>query len=195
MGLINFLKSKFSKKDKKEEKESQVTEEKKKVETEEEIENKYIAGLDKSRIGFTESMKKLAKANKVVNDEYFDELERILIEADVGVDLSIELIKEASFQSKAKGITDAEQLNDLLIDLMFVGYANKGGSFQTEVNLSSDGPTVILLAGVNGVGKTTTLAKLATNIKTEDIRFWLLLLTPLEQELSNNCSTGVIKSG
>ena len=69
MGLINFLKSKFSKKDKKEEKESQVTEEKKKVETEEEIENKYIAGLDKSRIGFTESMKKLAKANKVVNDE------------------------------------------------------------------------------------------------------------------------------
>ena len=64
MGLINFLKSKFSKKDKKEEKESQVTEEKKKVETEEEIENKYIAGLDKSRIGFTESMKKLAKAKK-----------------------------------------------------------------------------------------------------------------------------------
>ena len=165
MGLINFLKSKFSKKDKKEEKESQVTEEKKKVETEEEIENKYIAGLDKSRIGFTESMKKLAKANKVVNDEYFDELERILIEADVGVDLSIELIKEASFQSKAKGITDAEQLNDLLIDLMFVGYANKGGSFQTEVNLSSDGPTVILLAGVNGVGKTTTLAKLAYKYK------------------------------
>ena len=169
MGLINFLKSKFSKKDKKEEKESQVTEEKKKVETEEEIENKYIAGLDKSRIGFTESMKKLAKANKVVNDEYFDELERILIEADVGVDLSIELIKEASFQSKAKGITDAQQLNDLLIDLMFVGYANKGGSFQTEVNLSSDGPTVILLAGVNGVGKTTTLAKLAYKYKKRGI--------------------------
>ena len=181
MGLINFLKNKFSRK--KDEKENEKVEEVEKQETskveipekkeetiskkeqEKLVEEKYIAGLDKSRIGFTESMKKLAKAHKVVNDEYFDELERILIEADVGVDLSIELIKQTSLEASAKNITDSEQLNDLLIDKMFIGYANKGGSFQTELNFASSGPTIILMAGVNGVGKTTTLAKLAYKYK------------------------------
>ena len=175
MGLINFLKNKFGhkKEETKEEKVTDVNEHSNKEETEKlsskeiekQVEEKYVAGLDKSRIGFTESMKKLAKAHKVINQEYFDELERILIEADVGVDLSIELIKQTSLEASSKNITDAEELNNLLIDKMFVGYANKGGSFQTELNFAKDGPTVVLLAGVNGVGKTTTLAKLAKKYK------------------------------
>ncbi len=175
MGLINFLKNKFGhkKEETKEEKVTDVNENSNKEENEKlsskeiekQVEEKYVAGLDKSRIGFTESMKKLAKAHKVINQEYFDELERILIEADVGVDLSIELIKQTSLEASSKNITDAEELNNLLIDKMFVGYANKGGSFQTELNFAKDGPTIVLLAGVNGVGKTTTLAKLAKKYK------------------------------
>jgi fused signal recognition particle receptor len=134
-------------------------------EKEKEIEDKYVAGLDKSRIGFTEKLKKLANSNKVVNQEYFDSLERILIEADVGVSLSLELIKETSIEASAKKITSADELNDLLIDKMFVSYANKGGSFSTDITFVENGPTVLFLCGVNGVGKTTTVAKLAHKYK------------------------------
>lgn len=163
MGLINFLKSKFS--HRKEEKKENVANEKavelSPKEEEKAIEDKYVAGLDKSRIGFTDRLKKLASTNKVVNQEYFDALERILIEADVGVNLTLELIREASMEASAKKITDPIELNDLLIDKMFVSYANKGGSFSTELHFAKEGPTVIFMCGVNGVGKTTTVAKLA----------------------------------
>lgn len=163
MGLINFLKQKFSRnKDDKEKK--QIDSQETYIE-EKSSEDKYVAGLDKSRIGFTERLKKLANSNKVVNQEYFDELERILIEADVGVSLSLELIKETAMEASAKEITDPVELNDLLIDKMFVSYANKGGSFSTEIEFYDDRPTVVFLCGVNGVGKTTTAAKLAFKYK------------------------------
>lgn len=163
MGLINFLKSKFShrKEEKKEDTSSEKAVELSPNEEEKAIEDKYVAGLDKSRIGFTDRLKKLASTNKVVNQEYFDALERILIEADVGVNLTLELIRETSMEASAKKITDPIKLNDLLIDKMFVSYANKGGSFSTELHFAQEGPTVIFMCGVNGVGKTTTVAKLA----------------------------------
>lgn len=129
------------------------------------VEDKYVAGLDRARVGFTDRLKKLAKQNKVINQDYFDSLERILIEADVGVDLSLELIRETAEEASAKKITDPHELNDLLIDKMFVSYANKGGSFSTELTAAKEGPTVIFLCGVNGTGKTTTVAKLAHKYK------------------------------
>ncbi len=170
MGLINFLKNKFSHHKEEEEKKDapaaeQKPEEISEKEKERQVEEKYVAGLDKSRIGFTEKLKKLANSNKVVNQEYFDALERILIEADVGVSLSLELIRETSMEASAKKITSVEELNDLLIDKMFVSYANKGGSFSTELSFAENGPTVIFMCGVNGVGKTTTVAKLAHKYK------------------------------
>lgn len=190
MGLINFLKQKFAhrKEEKKEEAASkEVTasapaleekpkEESKPVskESEKEIEDKYVAGLDKSRVGFTDRLNKLAKSNKVVNQEYFDSLERILIEADVGVSLSLELIQEAAKEASAKKITDPKELNDLLIDKMFVSYANKGGSFSTELALAKEGPSVIFLCGVNGTGKTTTVAKLAHKYKEKGMKVLLV---------------------
>lgn len=180
MGLINFLKNKFAHRKDDEKKEEagqesnklpeQTADEGKKQplpakESERIVEDKYVAGLDKSRIGFTERLKKLANSNKVVNQDYFDSLERILIEADVGVNLSLELIKETSLEASARKITDPAELNDLLIDKMFVSYANKGGSFSTDIEFSKDSPTVIFMCGVNGVGKTTTVAKLAYKYK------------------------------
>ena len=175
MGLINFLKQKFSKhKDEKpseaaapSQKEEPKKEEPKK-ETEEEIDAKYVAGLDRSRIGFTEKLKKLASSNKIVNADYFTSLERILIEADVGVDLTLELIKETQREASAKEITDANALNDLLIDKRFISYANKGGSFSTEITRAKEGPTVVFRCGVNGVGKTTTFRAGAV----EQLAFW-----------------------
>lgn len=167
MGLINFLKQKFShKKEEKTEKKEESEVKKESKETEKEIEDKYIAGLDKSRVGFTEKLKKLASSNKVINQEYFDSLERILIEADVGVNLSLELIKETAKEASAKMITSSDELNDLLIDKMFISYANKGGSFSTDISFH-EGVTVVFMCGVNGVGKTTTVAKLAHKYKNK----------------------------
>lgn len=165
MGLINFLKNKFSKhKDENDEKQEPKSNS---LPDEKSSEDKYVAGLDKSRVGFTERLKKLANSNKVVNQEYFDELERILIEADVGVNLSLELIKETSMEASASKITDPNELNNLLIDKMFVSYANKGGSFSTDFDFKEGTPFVVFLCGVNGVGKTTTAAKLAWKYKNK----------------------------
>ncbi len=68
-------------------------------------------------------------------------------------------------EASARKITSADELNDLLIDKMFVSYANKGGSFSTDITFVENSPTVIFMCGVNGVGKTTTVAKLAHKYK------------------------------
>ena len=142
MGLFKFLKEKFSK-NKNEETES------------------FNKGLEKSRENFAKKMDKIAKKSKKVNKEYFDELEEILIEADVGVNLTMRVIEEVVQESLQKKISDAEEINELVIDKLFEGYMNKGEKVECDVRFRNDGPTVLLVAGVNGVGKTTTIAKLA----------------------------------
>ena len=142
MGLFKFLKEKFSK-NKSEETES------------------FNKGLEKSRENFANKMDKIAKKSKKVNKEYFDELEEILIEADVGVNLTMRVIEEVVQESLAKKISDAEEINELVIDKLFEGYMSKGEKVECDVRFREDGPTVLLVAGVNGVGKTTTIAKLA----------------------------------
>ena len=142
--------------------------------SEQEVMDKYVAGLDKSRMGFTDRIRKLANASKVINREYFDQLERILIEADVGVDLALELIKETASEAAVQKIDDPHALNDLLIDKMFIGYANEGGSFSTDLKLAKDGPTIVFMCGVNGGGKTTTTAKLAKKYKDRGMKVLLV---------------------
>ena len=142
MGLFKFLKEKFSK-NKSEETES------------------FNKGLEKSRENFANKMDKIAKKSKKVNKEYFDELEEILIEADVGVNLTMRVIEEVVQESLDKKISDAEEINELVIDKLFEGYMSKGEKVECDVSFRNDGPTVLLVAGVNGVGKTTTIAKLA----------------------------------
>ena len=142
MGLFKFLKEKFSKK--------------KTEETE-----AFNKGLEKSRENFANKMDKIAKKSKNVNKEYFDELEEILIEADVGVNLTMRVIEEVVQESLKNKISDAEEINELVIDKLFEGYMSKGEKVECDVRFREDGPTVLLVAGVNGVGKTTTIAKLA----------------------------------
>ena len=143
-------------------------------EEERKTEDRYVAGLDKARVGFTDKLKKLANSNKEVNDAYFDQLERILIEADVGVSLTMELIEQTETQARADKITDPKEINELLIDKMFVGYANEGGSFSTDLQLAKDGPTIVFMCGVNGGGKTTTVAKLAYKYKKKGKKILLV---------------------
>ena len=122
---------------------------------------KYVTGLDKSRKNFSTKLKALTSRYQKVNEEYFEELEQILIEADVGVNLTLEIVDATKKETMEQGITDPNQINELLVDKMFVSYAQQGSDIVNEINFQKDGPTVLLVVGVNGVGKTTTIAKLA----------------------------------
>ena len=117
--------------------------------------------MAKSRENFANKLEELTKRYKEVNQEYFEQLEEILIEADVGVSLTLRIIEEVITESKQQGIKDPAAINELVVDKMFVGYATKGGNITNEIQFVSEGPTVLLVAGVNGVGKTTSIAKLA----------------------------------
>jgi len=141
MGLISFLKSKFSKK-------------------KDESSEKYSAGMSKSRSNFSNKLENLSKRYKSVNQDYFDELEQILIESDVGVNLSLQIIDEVLEESKSQHISEPSKINEILVDKMFLGYASKG-DVVNELSFKEGTPTVLLVVGVNGVGKTTTIAKLA----------------------------------
>ena len=127
--------------------------------------NKYSKGMEKSRSNFSNKLTFLTKKYKSVNQEYFDELEQILIESDVGVAFALNTIEKVLEQSKKEGLSSPEEINDLLVDTMFVGYANKG-DIQNEIDFSNS-PVVLLVVGVNGVGKTTTIAKLAYRYKQQ----------------------------
>lgn len=136
------------------EKKPEVREEKKETKT-------YIKGMEKSRENFANKIEKLSKKYKKVNQEYFEQLEEILIEADVGVNLTLSVIDQVINESKAKKIDDADSINELVIDTLFEDYAKSGVDVQNDVRFQDEGTTVLLVAGVNGVGKTTTIAKLA----------------------------------
>lgn len=120
---------------------------------------KYVAGLDKARTTFSDKLNALVARYRSVDDDYFDELEQILIEADVGVHEVIGIINATKSQVKLENITDPQTINDIVIDKIFVSYASSD-ELESEINFAKEGPTVILMVGVNGVGKTTTIAKL-----------------------------------
>ncbi len=140
MGLIAFLKEKFSKK---------------------KVNETYEKGMEKSRLQFANKLNDLAKRYKEVNASYFENLEEILIEADVGINLTLKIIDEILDESKNKRIKDPTEINELLIDKMFLNYASGGSDIENEIRFVTNGPTILLVSGVNGVGKTTTIAKLA----------------------------------
>ena len=142
MGLISFLKSKFSKK------------------KNDEIVNKYNDGMAKSRQNFSSKLTNLAGRYKKVNSSYFEELEEILIESDIGISLAIQIIEDVLQTSEKEHIYDPNEINEILVDKMFLGYASKGDT-ATDIDFSDNEMKVLLVVGVNGVGKTTTIAKLA----------------------------------
>lgn len=124
---------------------------------------KYVVGLDKSSETFSDRINELAARFRKINDEYFEELENILIMADVGVSMVMKTVSEIKTEVRIRNITDPREINDIIVDKMFVIYANES-VMSTKINYSAEGLTVILMVGVNGAGKTTTIGKLAHRI-------------------------------
>ena len=120
---------------------------------------KYLAGLDKSGKTLADKLNALSARYRHIDEEYFQELEQILIEADVGIRTTMEIIEQSKAEVRLQNITNPVDINEILIDKMFVAYASDD-DISTELNLPKNEIGVIMLVGVNGSGKTTTIAKL-----------------------------------
>jgi len=127
----------------------------------------YEKGLSKSREGFVSKLVNLTSRYSKVTDDYFDELEEILINADIGVTTVIDFIERLKVRVKKEKIEDPELLKEVIVDELFIIYVNDE-VIVNKINISQDSPTVILFVGVNGVGKTTTIAKLANKFKDQN---------------------------
>ena len=128
---------------------------------------KYVAGLDKSSETFSSRMNALAARYREIDDNYFEELENILIMSDVGVNMVMTIVDEIKKEVRLNNIKDPREINEIIADKMFVIYANDS-IMTTKLNYAKEGLTVILMVGVNGAGKTTTIGKLAHKIMEED---------------------------
>lgn len=120
----------------------------------------YDKGLEKTRKEFVSKLSMLGIKYTKINEEYFEELEELLINADVGVNTVMNFMDRIRDRVKKEKITSTEYLNEVIVDELFIIYVDND-SLSDKINIAQDGPTVILMVGVNGVGKTTTIAKLA----------------------------------
>ncbi len=143
-----------------------------KKEEKEEVES-YDKGLEKTRNEFVNKIGILNNKYKKVSNEYFDELEEILIMSDIGVNTVMDFIDRLKRRVKKENIVDSADLKEIIIDEMFIIYVNNE-IVVNKINYSNSGPTVILFVGVNGVGKTTTIGKLAHKLKSEGKRVLLV---------------------
>lgn len=183
MGLFSKIKEKFIK-EKKIENEDIVTtndveqqksdskEENKKEKTVENV-KVYEKGLTKSRENFVSKLVGLTNKYKKITDEYFDELEEILINADIGVETVMNFIDRLKERVKYEKIEDTEYLKEIIVDELFIIYVNDE-VITSKINFANEGPTIILFVGVNGVGKTTTIAKIADKLKNEGKKVMLV---------------------
>lgn len=135
---------------------------------------KYTIAMSKSRTNFADKLKLLSARYRSVNEEYFEELEEILIEADIGVKIVMSIVEEVKTESRIKKIYNPKEINDVLVDKIFVYYAQSGEDIDNEIKFNKNGLSVILVVGVNGVGKTTSIAKLAYKLKNEGKKVMLV---------------------
>ena len=136
---------------------------KKKEENKEEVQI-YDKGLEKTRKEVISKLNILGIKYTKVSEEYFEELEDLLISADIGVKTVFSFMERLRSRVKKENITDTAYLKEVIVDELFIIYVN-GESLSDKINMAKEGPTVILMVGVNGVGKTTTIAKLAYKYK------------------------------
>lgn len=133
---------------------------------------KYEEGLTKTRKEFVSQLGNLSKKYKFINDDYFEELENILIMADIGVNTVMRFVDKLKTRVKNEKITDSEMLKEVIIDELIVLYVDNS-IMDNKIHYSDD-ITVLLFIGVNGVGKTTTIAKIASKLKKEGKKVMLI---------------------
>ncbi|MCQ2008927.1 signal recognition particle-docking protein FtsY [Sporolactobacillus sp. STSJ-5] len=129
------------------------------------VTDKFKDGLSKTRQSFAEGMNNLVKRYRKVDEDFFDELEELLIESDVGMTTVMDLVDRLKDESRTRNIKDTAMLKDVIVEVLSE-FLTKSKE-ETKLNINPSGLTVILMVGVNGAGKTTTIGKLAGRLKNE----------------------------
>ena len=131
--------------------------------------DKIKQGLAKTRAAFTEMLNDVFDNADAIDEDFFDELEETLVMADLGMETVNKIMKELRYRVQNRGLTTTEHvkfnLKLILNDMLNVG--------SNELNLSTK-PSVVLVIGVNGVGKTTTIGKIATQLVKEGKKVMLV---------------------
>ncbi len=133
---------------------------------EEQSTEKYREGLSKTRTGFTSKINDLVARYRKVDEDFFEELEEVLLQADVGFETVMELMDELRFEVQRKNVKDTSNVQSVISEKLVEIY-EAGEDQLSELTFAEEGPTVILMVGVNGVGKTTTIGKLAQRLKDQ----------------------------
>ena len=170
MGIFSKIKKMFS--NDKEKENIKVENEEVKTDDKESVEI-YEKGLSKSREGFVSKLASLTKRYSKINEEYFEELEEILIMADIGVNTVMNFMDKLRSRVRKENIDSPEILKEIIVDELFIIYVNDE-VIVNKINYAKEGPTVLLFVGVNGVGKTTTIGKLAYQMKNEGKKVLLI---------------------
>lgn len=151
MGFMDKLKSKFTRN----------------KETEE-VSEKYKEGMKKTRNSFTGKLNDLIARYRKVDEDFFEELEEVLITADVGFETVMELVEELKMEVKRQNVKDTEGINEIISQkLVDLYYGDEEEEEVSALNIQEEGLTIILVVGVNGVGKTTSIGKLANQLTND----------------------------
>ncbi len=137
----------------------------------EETEKKYEQSLSLTRKTFADGFNELFANFRTVDEEFFEELEETLIMSDVGVDLAMEITEELRKEAKLVNAKSTDDLRQLIIEKIVDKF--DGEKLPSRLDIQPEGLTVLLFVGVNGVGKTTTIGKLAARYKNEGKRVLL----------------------
>lgn len=144
MGIFNKIKNAFTKN------------------TNENIE-KYEEGLTKTRDNFVNKLSLLGVKYTKIDDQFYEELEEILIMADLGINTTMKFMEKLKKRVKDEKIEDFDYLKEVIVDELFLIYVGTD-QLTSKINYDKEGLTTILFIGVNGVGKTTSIAKLASKM-------------------------------
>lgn len=132
----------------------------------ESVQDKYTKGLTKSRKTFGQRMNELFANFRTVDEDFFEEVEETLIGADVGFDAAMKIADALRQEVKLRNVKKTADVQNVIIEKLVDLYGEAGVGEVNELNMQS-GLTVILFVGVNGVGKTTSIGKLAHQFKAE----------------------------
>lgn len=149
MNFMQKLKSKFTK------------------EENQEVTKTYKEGMKKTRNSFSGKLNDLVARYRTVDEDFFEELEEVLIMADVGVSTVMDLIEELKMEVKRQNVKDTNEVKDVISEKLVDMYYEEDDEGVDDLHLNEDGLSIILVVGVNGVGKTTSIGKLAYQLKQE----------------------------
>lgn len=131
--------------------------------------NKYIAGLSKSNLSFSQTIKELQSKHNEIDADFFAELEEALIMSDISYQLVANIVDEVKREVKLENIKDIKLIGEIIADKIFTIYTNQS-IVDTALNIKHGQKNVILIVGVNGSGKTTTIGKLAAQLINDNYK-------------------------